>query len=52
MAVKKITLIKDWVPAAGTTVNQGECVNCTSDLVEELAKGGYIATSLKTKKSK
>jgi|TARA_R100000995_G_scaffold83476_1_gene59502 hypothetical protein len=52
MAVKKITLIKDWEHPSGTTFKKGECVNCTSDLVEELAKGGYIATSLKTKKSK
>ena len=47
MAVKKITLIKDWEHPSGTTFKKGECVNCTSDLVEELAKGGYIATSLK-----
>lgn len=52
MAIKKITLIKDWVHPVGTKFKKGDCLQCTADLIEKLDKGGYIASSLKTKKNK
>lgn len=52
MAIKKVTFIKDWVHPSGHTIPAGECAKCTLDLVEELEKGGYIASKLKTKKNK
>ena len=52
MAVKKVTFTKDWEHPSGHTIKKGECAKCTPDLVDELAKGGYIAAKLKTNKNK
>jgi len=47
MAIKKVTLAKDWTHPVGITMKAGETIKVLPSLHEELLQGGYLAPSKK-----
>jgi hypothetical protein len=45
MAIRKITLIKEWMHPNGVAFPEGTTCRVTQTLYDDLAEGGYIETS-------